>query len=161
MSAAIKREHFFEVGLEWAGARADGAFTARGFGREHVITAAGKPAIEGSAARVFHGHVERWNPEELLIAALAQCHMLSFLFVAAQSGIRVLSYQDAASGVLRVEADGSGRLIEATLRPRIAVDDPEGAGGALALAPVHDEAQRLCFIANSVSFPVRIEPRLG
>jgi len=116
----------------------------------------GKRPIEGSAARPFHGDAERWNPEEQLIAALAQCHMLSYLHVATQAGIVVQSYTDAATGALHVESDGSGALVEVVLRPVVTIS----AGDPAAALALHAEANRLCFIANSVNFPVLHEPQI-
>ena len=116
--------------------------------------AAGKPEIAGSADRAFHGDTDRWNPEELLLAALSQCHLLSYLHVAALHGIIVTGYTDSASGVMEQTADGGGHFVSATLRPviTISVGDP-------ALAQhLHEEASAKCFIAASVNFPVYHEP---
>ena len=117
------------------------------------MRAAGKThEIAGSADRTFHGDAARWNPEELLLAALSQCHMLSYLHVAVQHGIVVTAYRDAPVGVMRQEGQG-GRFVSATLRPvvTISVGDPAVADA------IHEEASRLCFIANSVAFPVAHE----
>lgn len=145
--------HRFVADLRWTGDRSSGTSGPRDFGRDHVVSVAGKPDILGSAARVFHGDVDRWNPEELLVAALAQCHMLSLLYVATRTGVVVTAYEDAAEGVLETSPDGSGRFREVVLRPRVGFAAPPPDAAAL-----HEEAHRLCFIANSVNFPVRVEP---
>jgi organic hydroperoxide reductase OsmC/OhrA len=147
-------DHRFLASLTWTGNRGTGTSAARAFGRDHVVSVDGKPDIHGSAARVFHGDLDRWNPEEMLIAALAQCHLLSYLYVATRAGVVVTGYTDSATGVLAVAADGSGRFREVVLHPRVEFAEPPEDPGAL-----HAEAHRLCFIANSVNFPVRIEPR--
>ena len=72
-------DHVFVASLEWTGNRGTGTSATRAYGRDHVVSVAGKAEIRGSAARVFHGDLDRWNPEEMLIAALAQCHLLSYL----------------------------------------------------------------------------------
>jgi organic hydroperoxide reductase OsmC/OhrA len=119
-----------------------------------VISADGKPDIAGSSDKAFHGEVTRWNPEELLIAALSQCHMLSFLHVAHTAGVVVETYEDVATGVLMTRADGSGEITEVTLRPEVTISD-----GDLEIVPeLHHKASTLCFIANSVKFPVAHEP---
>ena len=83
-------EHRYEVALEWQGDRGEGTSGYRAYGRQHVVRAAGKlHEIAGSSDRVFHGDRERWNPEELLLAALSQCHMLSYLHVATNHGVIV------------------------------------------------------------------------
>jgi organic hydroperoxide reductase OsmC/OhrA len=149
-------EHSFAVSVEWTGNRGTGTSGFRDYGRDNLLTAEGKPAIEGSAARVFHGDASRWNPEETLIAALVECHLLSYLYVATQKGITVESYTDAATGVLRTEGDGTGRFESVTLRPIVSISsgDPEVARA------IHADAGRLCFIAASVNFPVLHEPTI-
>lgn len=147
-------DHRFAVSLAWTGDRGAGTARSRAYGRENVVSAAGKPDIPGSAARVFHGAADRWNPEELLIAALSQCHLLSYLYVAVGNGIVVESYRDAAEGTLVTTPDGGGRFSEVVLRPVVAISagDPEVA------RRIHADASALCFIASSVNFPVRHEP---
>lgn len=149
-------DHRFVTSLAWTGNRGFGTSGYRAYGRDHVVRVEGKPDILGSAARVFHGDVDRWNPEEMLIAALAQCHLLSYLYVAVANGIVVESYDDTAEGVLVTTPDGAGRFREVVLRPvvTISVGDPDVA------MRIHAEANRLCFIASSVNFPVRHEPSI-
>jgi organic hydroperoxide reductase OsmC/OhrA len=155
----LNLDHSFAVSVEWRGNLGTGTSSYKAFSRDHVVRIDGmhgKHEIEGSAARPFHGDAERWNPEEQVIAALAQCHMLSYLHVATQAGVVVESYTDIATGTLRVNADGSGALTEVVLHPVVTIS-----AGDLTLAErLHSEAHRLCFIANSVNFPVRHEPQL-
>ncbi|MEO5535150.1 MAG: OsmC family protein [Pseudolysinimonas sp.] len=152
----MAQDHTFSVALSWTGNRGTGTSGSRDFGRDHVVSLDGKHLIEGSAARAFHGDLERWNPEELLIAALSQCHLLSYLYVAVQNGIVVASYTDAAVGTLVTDADGGGRFTEVVLRPVVTIS----AGDPDVATRLHAEANRLCFIASSVNFPVRHEPSI-
>jgi organic hydroperoxide reductase OsmC/OhrA len=150
----MHQEHHFAVTTNWTGNRGVGTANYRSYGRDIVVNANGKPPIEGSSARVFHGDPARWNPEELLIAALSQCHMLSFLHVATNRGVVVTGYDDNATGVLVLEADGGGHFISVTLRPTVTVS-----GSTLAaVTDIHREASQKCFIAASVNFPVLHEP---
>ena len=149
-------EHSFAVSVEWTGNRGAGTADYRAFGRDNVLTSEGKPPIEGSAARVFHGDASRWNPEETLIAALVECHLLSYLYVATQNGIVVESYTDAATGVLRTEGDGSGRFESVTLRPVVTISS----GDPAVAQAIHADANALCFIAASVNFPVVHQPTI-
>ena len=104
---------------------------------------------------MFRGDRSRYNPEQLLLTALAQCHMLSFLHVAVRHGVVVLSYEDDATGLMRLNRDGSGQFENVTLRPRVTVADP----AHIAMAEdMHREANALCFIARSVNFPVLHDP---
>jgi organic hydroperoxide reductase OsmC/OhrA len=115
----------------------------------------GLPVIKGSADPTFHGDRERYNPEQLLLAALAQCHMLSYLHVAVKHGVVVTDYRDDASGLLRLNRDGSGQFESVTLRPKVTVADESQADLA---ARLHHEANQVCFIARSVNFPVEHAP---
>ncbi|CAN5238249.1 OsmC family protein [soil metagenome] len=146
-------EHRYAVHVEWQGNRGSGTSDYRSYGRDNLITAEGNPPIEGSSDKPFRGSPERWNPEELLVAALAQCHMLSYLHSAAAHGIVVTAYTDAATGVMAQVGDG-GHFTSVTLHPVVTISagDPE-----LALA-LHAEASANCFIAQSVNFPVLHEP---
>ncbi len=150
----MKLEHHYALELEWTGNRGSGTSDYKAYGRDHVVSAAGKPSIEGSSDRTFRGDPDRWNPEEMLLAALSQCHLLSYLHVAATNGIVVTGYTDSATGTMEQTHDGGGHFTSATLRPLVTISagDPE-----LALA-LHHEASEKCFIAASVNFPVLHEP---
>lgn len=145
----------YTLQVRWTGNRGAGTTRPRAYGRDHEVRAEGLPSILASADRPFHGDADRWNPELLLLAALAECHMLTYLFLATQRGIVVEAYEDAPEGVLEVHRDGSGEFTGVTLRPRVRIADPERSDEAMRL---HDEVPNLCFIARSVSFPVRHEP---
>lgn len=149
-------DHHFAVSVTWQGNRGEGTSDYRSYGRENLITAKGKHPIDGSSAKPFRGNVERWNPEELLIAALSECHMLSYLHVAVLNGIVVTDYSDEAVGTMLQTADGGGHFTSVTLRPVVTIlsGDPD-----VALA-IHAKASELCFIASSVNFPVSHEPRI-
>ena len=147
-------EHNYAVRVEWEGNRGPGTTDYKSYGREHAISAEGKHPISGSSDRAFRGDADRWNPEEMLLAALSQCHLLSYLHVAASHGIVVTAYADDAVGTMEQSRDGGGRFTSATLRPvvTIAAGDPELARS------LHAEAAAKCFIAASVNFPVAHEP---
>lgn len=145
------KQHSYAVSVTWTGNRGTGTSAYKAYGRDHILSAAGKPDIPGSSDRVFFGDGDRWNPEEMLIAALSQCHMLSFLHVASDHGVVVTSYRDNASGILELNTSGGGRVTEVTLNPVVEVVDTRGAD----MEALHHLASQLCFIANSVNFPVR------
>jgi len=152
----VEIRHSYEVAVEWQGNRGTGTSDYRSYGREHTASAAGKHAIEGSADRAFRGDTARWNPEELLLVALSQCHMLSYLHVAAAHGVVVTAYTDSATGVMEQTSDGGGHFVSATLHPRVTIDG--GQADAELAATLHAEASAKCFIAASVNFPVGHEP---
>lgn len=148
-------EHDYATSLRWTGNRGAGTATYGGYDREHVIAAVGKPELAGSSDAAFRGDATRWNPEELLVAALSSCHMLMYLHRCAVAGVVVVAYGDDASGIMVEAADGGGAFREVVLRPRVRVAEP----GMVAVAEAqHERASELCFIARSVNFAVRHEP---
>lgn len=148
-------DHSYEVAVRWTGDRGTGTSGYRDYGRDHTISAAGKQDVAGSADPAFRGDRDRWNPEELVLAALAQCHMMSYLYVAVQRGFTVVDYQDSASASLDVHRDGTGELTGANLRPVVTILEADRVEDAEA---AHAEANRLCFVARSVAFPVHHTP---
>lgn len=142
--------HTYSVTIRWTGNKGTGTSGYRDYARCHDISAEGKPAIAASSDAAFRGERTRWNPEELLVAALSSCHQLAYLHLCAVAGIVVVDYVDEAEGVMEETADGGGRFTRVTLRPKVTV-----VSGDLANAQtLHHEAHAKCFIANSVNFPV-------
>ncbi|TCU46598.1 organic hydroperoxide reductase OsmC/OhrA [Curtobacterium sp. PhB25] len=148
------QDHTYEVSVSWTGDRGTGTSGYRDYGRDHVVSAVGKPDVVGSADPTFRGDRDRWNPEELVVAALAQCHMLSYLHVAVTQGFTVVDYRDTATASLNLNRDGSGELTGATLHPVVTILEADRVADAEA---AHATANQLCFIARSVSFPVHHE----
>lgn len=152
----MSHNHEFHITMQWTGNLGQGTADYRAYGRDHEVSGPRKAAsILCSSAKTFRGDASRYNPEELLIAALSNCHMLSMLHVCADAGISVTGYSDEASGTMRLNPDGSGEFLSVTLRPRLTLADPSQAARAEAL---HERAHHLCFIARSVNFPVVTEP---
>ena len=147
--------HTYAVDVDWIGDRGTGTSAYRAYGRATVVRAAGKPDLPGSADRPFFGDADRWNPEELLVAALSQCHLLSYLHVCVRHGVVVTGYADSATGEMVETGDGGGRLTRVDLHPRVRLADERQRALADSL---HAEANRLCFIASSVNFPVHHHP---
>ena len=154
-AVAMGATHSYELSLRWTGNTGAGTSSYRAYGRQHEISAPDKPVIVGSSDPAFRGDRQRWNPEELLVAALSQCHMLSYLHLAASAGIVVTDYTDTASGTMNENKDGSGEFTEVVLRPIVTVANASMCERAEAL---HNDAAKLCFIARSVNFPVHHRP---
>ncbi|TIC85863.1 OsmC family peroxiredoxin [Nocardioides sp. GY 10113] len=149
-------DHRYRLDVTWQGNRGTGTSGYRDYGRDVLLSAEGKPDLAASADPTFRGDRTRWNPEELLVAALSQCHLLSYLHSAVRHGIVVTAYDDAPVGTMSQSGDG-GRFTDVLLRPRVAIADP----GLVGLArEIHAEASRNCFIAASVNFPVRHDPEI-
>lgn len=152
-----ERPHRYQAAVRWIGNTGQGTAGYRAYSRDHVIEAAGKPPLPGSSDPHFRGDASRWNPEELLVASLSTCHQLWYLHLCADAGVVVTAYEDRAEAVMVEQADGGGRFTGAVLRPNVtitATSDP-----ALARA-LHQAAHHKCFIANSVKFPVEVEPTI-
>ncbi len=103
----------------------------------------------------FRGDKSKHNPEELLVASLSSCHMLWYLHLCSDAGIVVTSYQDAATGTMEENPDGSGQFTEVVLHPVVELTDAAKAGLAREL---HHKVSQMCFIARSCNFPVKHEP---
>jgi organic hydroperoxide reductase OsmC/OhrA len=145
------------VAVTWTGNTGTGTSGYRSYQRAHEISAEGKPAIAGSADATFRGDSERWNPEELLVAALSACHQLAYLHLCADAGIVVTEYVDHADGTMVTAVDGAGQFERVTLHPKVTV----AAGSDLEKAKeLHHRAHELCFIARSVNFPVEHEAEI-
>lgn len=147
--------HHYAVSVEWTGNRGSGTADYRSYGRDHIIRAVGLPDLLGTADPTFHGDRDRWNPEQLLLAALSQCHMLSYLHIAVLNSLSVIGYSDNASATMKLNSDNSGQFTEAILRPRVDLADESQRALANSL---HEQANKVCFIARSVNFPVLHEP---
>ena len=147
----MNKEHQYQLTTEWTGNTGRGTISYQGFERSFVIDIPGKPAIDGSSDPAFRGDRSRHNPEELLLASLSSCHMLWYLHLCSEAGIVVTGYTDDATGTMYETSNGSGRFKHATLHPSVTVSDAGMREKALLL---HKKANEMCFIANSVNFPV-------
>jgi organic hydroperoxide reductase OsmC/OhrA len=147
--------HRYYTHLTWTGNIGSGTSAYTTYSRDHAISAEGHPPLLASSDPTFRGDPARYNPEQLLVAALSSCHMLWFLHLAANAKIIVTAYSDDAQGTMEEAKDGGGHFSEAVLHPAVTV-----VGDVLEeeLARLHHRAHELCFIANSVSFPVICEP---
>ena len=152
----MARRHEYETETTWTGDRGDGTASFRGYDRLYDTVADGRPPIAGSSDPAFRGDAGRWNPELLLVAALSQCHLLWYLHRCAVSDVVVTGYRDRAAGVMTEDDDGGGRFEEVVLRPVVTVAE---AGMVERAEALHGEAAARCFVAASVNFPVRHEPR--
>ena len=147
------KDHTYAIDLVWTGNRGGGTADYTSYDRTHELHVSGKPVLHGSADPVFRGNTDRHNPEELLVAALSACHLLTYLHMCAEAGIVVTAYEDHATGVMKQEGIG-GRFTDALLRPRVTI----AAGDETLAHALHERAHGACYIASSVNFPVRCEP---
>lgn len=141
--------HEYRAQLSWRGSTGAGY---EHYGRDHEV--AGVPV---SADAHFLGDPERLNPEVLLVMAASSCQLLSFLAVCARARVDVVAYEDDAEGEMP-DDERPVRITRITLRPRITV------AGEVTEERLHKLAQlahRECFIANSLTSEVVVEPRFA
>lgn len=151
------KTHTYPVHVAWTGNTGRGTAGYKGYDRSFVVRAGDKPEIAGSSDPAFRGDAARWNPEDLLVASVSACHKLWYLHLCAEAGIVVTAYEDQAEGTMVDDAAHGGFFTAITLRPVVTITTTSDATRASAL---HEEAHRLCFIANSVNFPITCEPTI-
>ncbi len=147
--------HEYTSHVIWTGNRGDGTTNYRGYDRTWDVAIPGKAVVHCSNDPLLGGDPGKMNPEDLLLTALASCHMLWYLHLASDAGIVVTDYRDTPVGVGEIEPGGAGRFVSATLHPQIAV---QGGTDLVRAEAIHHEIHRVCFIAQSVNFPVDYAP---
>jgi len=147
-----------EATVEWRAGEGE-PFLTRKYSRAHRWSFDGGAVVRASSApsvvRVPLSDPAGVDPEEALVAALASCHMLFFLDLASRAGLDVVSYVDRATGEMGTNSAGKQAMVKATLRPQVTF---AGEADPAVVAEAHHRAHELCYIANSVSFPVTVEP---
>ena len=147
----MHNKHHYKSTTKWTGNTGSGTSNYRNYERSYSILTEGKMEILGSSDPAFRGDATKHNPEDLLLASLSSCHMLWYLHLCAEAGVVVTAYEDEATGVMLETANGSGHFTEVTLNPQVTVSESTMIEKANSL---HKKANELCFIANSVNFPV-------
>jgi organic hydroperoxide reductase OsmC/OhrA len=154
MAAHPLGEHHYSLTSTWTGNTGTGTSGYRDYRRDVTLQVEGKPDLLASSDKAFRGDPARWNPEDLLLASLSECHLLSYLHACVVAGVVVVSYRDTASGFMREDGRGGGSFVEVTLHPEVVVADSSMVEAA---ERAHHQANEWCFIANSMNFPVRHE----
>lgn len=142
--------------LDWTGAAAGATRDPAAFSRDLMVSL-GAIALPMSSAPAYRGDASRANPEQLFVAALSACQALTYLFLAAKHGVAVIAYSDDAEGRLGM-VEGKLRMSRVILRPRIVLEPGSDEARARELVA---RAHAGCFIGNSVSTPVEIEPTVS
>jgi organic hydroperoxide reductase OsmC/OhrA len=150
--------HEYKATVLWT--RGDAKFTDNRYSRGHVWKFDGIE-IPGSSApssvRLPYSVAEAVDPEEALVAAVSSCHMLFFLTFAAQAGLTVDRYEDAAVGVMTKNERGKLFVSKVRLRPAVTFTGDKRPREDEVTA-LHHRAHEECFIANSVKSEVVVEP---
>jgi len=151
----MRKEHKYNLITKWTGNKGPGTIDYRSYERSHIITIENKVDIAGTSDTAFNGDKTKHNPEELLVASISCCHMLWYLHLCSISSVVVLEYEDRATGTMQEDDDGAGWFTEVTLYPSVIVRDKMMIETANQL---HARANKLCYIANSVKFPIYHKP---
>lgn len=149
------KEHTYQITIKWTGNNGSGTSDYRSYDRKHEISASGKKIILASSDPSFRGDTTKYNPEELLVASISSCHMLWFLHLCADNGVIVEDYVDNPTGIMVEDKNGGGKFKEVILNPIVTVKE---SGSLKKLKELHKKANELCFIANSVNFPINHNP---
>lgn len=147
------KHHHYTLEVEWTGNNGLGTENYEVYSRSHLIRSGQKPVIEASSDAAFRGDVEKYNPEELFVAAISSCHMLWYLHLCADNDIVVHAYRDNPEGTLSEPIEAPGHFSSVILHPEVMVAEDWMLEKAQAL---HQEAHARCFIANSCNFPITI-----
>ncbi len=153
----MNKQHNYKASIKWTGNKGVGTLDYQSYERSHTILIDNKAEICGSSDPAFRGDRTKHNPEELLVASISACHMLWYLHLCAEAGIVVTDYVDNATGTMMETTNGGGAFTEVTLNPIVTIKDESKRNSANEL---HKKANELCFIANSVKFPVYHKPTI-
>ncbi len=145
------KSHRYKATVSWTGNQGKGTSAYSGYSRDHKISLEGRPIIDGSSDPAFRGNKEKYSPEDLLVSSLSACHMLWYLHLCSVNDVVVTDYVDHVEGVMEETNDGSGQFTEVILHPQVTVTEKTMVEKANSL---HLDANKMCFIARSVKFPV-------
>lgn len=151
----MSKQHHYKTTIQWTGNNGTGTDHYKSYERSHKIIIENKVAIVASSDPAFRGDPSKHNPEDLFVSSLASCHMLWYLHLCSEAGVVVIDYVDTATGTMVETREGGGHFTEVILNPVVTVTEKSMTGKATDL---HKKANALCFIANSVNFPVRHQP---
>lgn len=152
----MTKEHHYKLTAQWHGNKGTGTSGLKDYDRSHTISINGKPELHLTTDNSAVGDKTKLNPEDLLVSAVSSCHMLSYLYVCAIEGVVVMDYLDNATGIMIENDEGGGRFKEITLKPEVIVAE----ASMIDLAnELHHKAHEICYIANSVNFEVKCNPK--
>ena len=150
------KKHNYKIKVEWTGNEGNGTLNYKSYNRNHTIIIDGKyDVINGCSDPSFLGDKTRYNPEDLFLSSLSACHMLWYLHLCSAHKIIVTEYLDIATGTMEETENGSGKFTEVTLNPKVKITDESRIKKANEL---HEEANKMCFIANSCNFKIKHKP---
>lgn len=151
----MTHEHHYNLTTIWKRNIGEGTKNVKAYDRSHTVIISGKPDLHLTTDNPHVGDKSKLNPEDLLVAAISSCHMLSYLYVCALEGIVIHDYIDNATGIMIEKESGGGAFKVVTLNPSFTVESEHMLKRSLEL---HHKAHKICYIANSVNFEVKCNP---
>ena len=133
--------------IEWS--LTGDSFAYDDYSRNHLWKF-GAGEVAASSAPKYLGDVDRVDPEQAFVAAVASCHMLTFLAIASRKRLRIESYRDEAVGYMTTNERGRLAVTRVELKPRI-VFSTDCSVSARQIRSMHELSHKECFIANSVT----------
>jgi organic hydroperoxide reductase OsmC/OhrA len=144
--------------ISWKRSGAD--FLKGHYSREHTWAFDGGLVVPASSSplnvRLPFSNPANVDPEEAFVASISSCHMLTYLFLAYQSGFQIDAYQDVATGMMTKNNKGVPWVSSVVLRPKIAYSGDRIPTEA-EVAGLHHQSHEQCFIANSIRTHVTVE----
>jgi len=132
------------------------------YSREHTWTFDGGVTVNASASPsvvpVPYSNPAHVDPEEVFVAAVSSCHMLTFLAIACKKRFVLDEYTDDAVGHMEKNAEGRLAITRVTLRQRLKFSG-EKQPTPQEIEEMNHGAHEQCFIANSVKTEVKVEPQ--
>jgi len=153
----MKREHLYNISLKWTGNTGYGTKDYTSYNRNFMISSESKDKIEFSSDPLFRGDRTKYNPEELLLSSVSGCHLLWFLHLCSESKILVVDYEDNPVAKMIENSDGGGKFTEIILNPIVTINS---LNNVELIDELHLKAGKLCFIANSLNFPVKYNSKV-
>ena len=123
--------------------------------RSGRTSASGKPDIAIGSPPEFKGDPDVWAPEEMLVAALNACMMLTFVSFAQSKRLAFVAYESTAEGLLE-NVDGKYRIVEVSVRPTLVLRTEADIATARTIMA---EVKENCFISNSITADVKLAPQ--
>ena len=137
--------YFYETAIEWKGEKSG------------TLTGAGLPAVAAGAPPEFKGRDGQWSPEHLLVASLHTCYMLTFLAIAENSKLPLVSFSSTANGKLEKVPGSSYQITEIVVKPKVVIASAKD----LERVPrILEMAKENCFVSNSIKSAIKIEPAI-
>ncbi len=123
-------------------------------GRRGTISSPGKPELEVSSPPEFKGEAGIWTPEDMFVASVNACTLMTFAAYARHKGLGLVSYECAGEGVLEY-VEGKYRFTEIILHPHIVVKTPQDVEPA---RKILEDAHQSCLVTNSITTEVKVFP---